>query len=160
MKQFRFLPIAIAAAVLLAGCATQTKEQLAAVRAARVAPATVQKLEHRGILTPPDLIELKKRGVDDGVALRQIDRVGVDYVLGKKDVKALRDNKVSEAVVQATASASRRFLYRYYEPYPYYGYGGWGGPWGAWGYPYDSYYGPGWPYGGIRFTYVHGRRWH
>jgi hypothetical protein len=151
----------VIAAALFAGCATQTKEQLAAVRAARVSPGLVQKLEHRGILTPNDLVELKRRRVDDGVAIRQLDRVGVDYILSKKDVKMLRDSGVSTAVINAALLAGERFAVRYFDPGPWYGYGfgygygyaypGWYGPWG---YPYRPYYyGPGWGYGGYRQVY-------
>ena len=148
--------VAVAAAALLAGCATQTKEQLAAVRAARVSSATLQKLEHRGVLTPADLIELKRRKVDDAVALRQLDQVGVDYVLHRRDLQMLRDNGVSKPVIRAVVEASGRFSAQFYAPVTGYGFG-----WGpSLGYPYDPfYYSPWWSYGSFGYSYGRYRRY-
>ncbi len=125
----------LAAIFVVSGCATQTTEQLAAVRAAKVSPVIMEKLEHRGSLTPTDLIELKRRNVDDGVAIRQLNRAGVDYVLDKADVKKMRAAGVSDPVINAAIMASNRFTAVYYYPYAAYGYG------------WSPYYGPGpWAY--------------
>ena len=126
----------LAAALLLAGCATQTKEQLAAARAAGVSAALVHKLEHWRSLSPEDLIELKRHRVNDAVALRQLDRVGVDYVVDKSIPKQLRAAGVSQTVIAAVILAGRRFEEQFQRPYS-----------GAWGYPYDPFfYDLGWPY--------------
>lgn len=136
------LAFALAAALFLAGCATQTKEQLASVRAAGVSPALVHKLERWDVLSPEDIIELKRRRVNDAVALRQLDRTGVDYVVDKSILKRLSTAGVSETVVTATIIAGRRFEAEFLHPYP--------GPWRAprgYAHPYDPfYYDLGWPY--------------
>ena len=130
----------LAAALLLAGCATQTKEQLAAVRASGVSAALVHKLERWRSLSPEDLIELKRHRVNDAIALRQLDRVGVDYVVDKSILKQLRNAGVSPTVIAAVILAGRRFEEQFQRPYS--------GAWhGAWGYPYDPFfYDLGWPY--------------
>lgn len=137
------LAILLAAGLMLAGCATQPKEQLAAARAAGVSPELLHKLQHWGCLSPADLIELKRRGVNDAVALRQLDRAGVDYVVDKSVVRKLDAAKVSPEVITAAKNASRRFVGMYTDPgFGFYHYG-----WAGWGYPYDPfYYALGWPY--------------
>ena len=136
------LVLAFSAALLLAGCATQTREQLAAARAADVSAAVMHKLERWGSLSPADIIELKRRHVNDAIALRQLDRAGVDYVVDKSILKQLRKAGVSETVVSAVILAGRRFVDRYYHPGGLYE--GWYGPAG---YAYDPfYYDLGWPY--------------
>ena len=129
----------LAAALLLAGCATQTKEQLAAVRASGVSAALVHKLERWRSLSPEDLIELKRHRVNDAIALRQLDLVGVDYVVDKSILKQLRNAGVSQTVIAAVILAGRRFEEQF-QHYP--------SAWhGAWGYPYDPFfYDLGWPY--------------
>ena len=134
----------LAAALLLSGCATQTKEQLAAVRGAGVSAALVHKLERWGTLSPADIIELKRRHVNDAVTLRQLDRTGVDYVVDKDILKQLRKAGVSEGVVAAAILAGRRFEDQFRHPYGPHPGAGWYGPRG---YPYDPfYYDLGWPY--------------
>jgi hypothetical protein len=143
MKSRTFLPFALAASLLLASCATQPKEQLAAARAAGVSPALMHKLERWGSLTLADIIELKRRGVNDAVVLRQLDRTGVDFVVDKYALRQLRSAGVSQSVIAAVIRAGRHFEdeFRYAGSYWY---GGWYGPWG---YPYDPfYYDLGWPY--------------
>ena len=130
----------LAAALLLAGCATQTKEQLAAVRASGVSASVVRKLDHWGSLSPEDLIELKRRHVNDGIALRQLDRVGVDYVVDKSILRQLRTAGVSHTIIAALILAGKRFEEQFQRPY----FSAWHG---AWGYPYDPFfYDLGWPY--------------
>src|SRR5436190_22961038 len=94
------------ALAVLTGCATHSKSTIGAVRAAGVSERTVGKLEHRGVLAPNDLVELKKRGVSDAVAIRQLDRVGVDYVVQRDDVRRLRSAGVAQVVVDALLDAS------------------------------------------------------
>ncbi len=139
----------LAAALFLAGCATQTKEQIAAVRTAGVSPALVRKLEHGGRLSPADIIELHRRQVNDAVALRQLDRTGVDYVVDKNIVRQLRNAGVSESVITAAKVASDRYADQFHRPYVSVGYSPWADPYyyPYAGYPYDPYsYGYSRPY--------------
>ena len=139
----------LAATVLLAGCATQTKEQLAAIRTAGVSPALVRKLEHGGRLSPADIIELRRRNVNDAVALRQLDRTGVDYVVDKDIVRQLRNAGVSEPVIAAAKAASERYADQFHRPSVSAWYSPWAYPYSYpyAGYPYDPYaYGYSRPY--------------
>ena len=137
---------ALLAAVLLASCATQTKEQLAAVRAAGVSAGLAHKLEHWRVIEPEDIIELHRRHVNDAIALRQLDRVGVNYVVDKGILRQLRKAGVSDTVLTAVVTAGRRYEEQFH---PYYG--GWRGPYG---YPYGPYYGDfGWGYGGYPYAF-------
>ena len=145
------LPLAtlFAATLIFAGCATQPKEQIAAVRAAGVSSALVQKLEHGGRLSPEDIIELKRRHVNDAVALRQLDATGVDYVVDKDIIRRLRKAGVSESVITATTNAGERFAEQFQRPYV----SAWFGP-SAYPYPYDPYYyGYATPYSGYYPAY-------
>lgn len=155
--------LSLAAILMLAGCSVHSDEQIAAVRAAGVSRPTVQKLEHRGVLAPEDLIELERRGVTDTVALRQLNRVGVDYVAQRDDLAKLRKAGVSPAVREALARASGRFVYERYRPFvgpDIYYYDDWGY---APGYPYFSPYNfvgvgySGW-YGARGYGYGYGHR--
>jgi hypothetical protein len=106
----------LSAAILFAGCATHTDEQIAAVRAAGVSPNVVGKLTREDVLSPEDLIELRRHRVSDAVPIRHLDDVGVDYVVQRNDVKKLRAAGVRPAVVNELLSASRRFTDRYERP--------------------------------------------
>jgi len=129
------------AGLLLTGCATFTDAELGVIQRSGVSPRLITKMEDGRVLTPEDLIELTRRRVPDPYLLRQIDDVGVDYVLSAADFKKLQQARVSPAVVDALVMASAEFASRYaaprYElyagdplldPYPY--------PY------YDGYYGP------------------
>ena len=130
--------VLLLAVTLFSGCATHSPEEIAAVRAAGVSNRTVAKLEHEGILAPEDLIELRRRGVNDGIAIRHLDDVGVDYVVQRNDLRQLRRAGVRPAVVQELVRQSNDFYEDVYDDsrwsigvsagyYPgYYGYGyGW-----------------------------------
>ena len=100
---------ALSAALLFTGCATHTEEQIAAVRAAGVAPRTVAKLERDRVLAPEDLVELRRRGVSDSVALRHLDEVGVDYLPNRTDVRRLRSAGVRPAVIHEFVREGEEF---------------------------------------------------
>ncbi len=156
MKIFRVLASFIAVG-LLANCATQTKEQLAAVRDSGASPTVVHKLAHWGVLSPEDIIELHRRHVNDAIALRQLDRVGVDYIVGKDILRQLRKAGVSPDVITALIVAGQRYAEEFHQYHPgSYWADGWYGPAG-YPYGYGPYYGYGprpYPYGG---PFVSGR---
>ena len=142
------LTILLATVLFIAGCATQPKEQLAAARTAGVSPSLMQKLERGRPLSPADVIELKRRHVNDGVALRQLDRAGVDYVVDKDIVRQLRKAGVSESIITAASNAGERFAEQYRHPYV----SAWVSPYG---YPYGYAYGyPGYPYDPYSYGYA------
>ncbi len=152
MMKPAFLAITFALATLLSGCAVHTKQTIATVRAAGVPESTVNKLANRGVLTPEDIIGLTRRGVDDTVVIRQLEEVGVDYVVLREDVQKLRAAKVSRRVISALVTASDRWRWQRYamaQRFYYYD--------TDWGY-YPPYYGGswGWPYSSISFRYVDG----
>lgn len=129
----KFVLIATAAA-LLAGCSVHSKSTIASVRASGVSERTVEKLQHHGILAPGDLIELKQHGVNEAVPIRQLDRVGVDYVVQRDDLRRLRSAGVPSTVADALIHASDRFLADRYVPGGYY----------SAAYPYPYHYGGPW----------------
>lgn len=105
------------AALFLCGCSIHPKKQLTAIRAAGVPAETVRHLSENAPLTPADLVDLKRRGVDDSVAVLHLDRVGLDYEAKKDDLARLRAANVSDSVRDAFSRASDRFVYwRYHAP--------------------------------------------
>jgi hypothetical protein len=138
---------ALAAALALAGCATHSDQQLATARAAGVSRDTMEKLEHRGVLAPEDVIELRRRGVSDTVVLRQLDKVGVDYVAQRDDLARLRKAGVSPDVRAALARASERFIDDRHRPFV--------GPdiyyYDDFGYPYGYPYFPPYRFAGVGY---------
>ena len=132
----------------------------AAVRSAGVSPRTLRKLEHRGVLTPDNIIELRNRRVDDELVVHHLDTVGVDYIAQKDDIKSLRSAGVRQPVIAALTRASNRHAgYLSAPPPSYYSHGYYGDPWY---YPYSPryYYDPWWPQGEVGITYGrHYRHW-
>ncbi len=154
MKPF-FLALACALATLLSGCAVHTKQTIATIRAAGVPEPTLSKLSERGVLTPEEIIGLTRRGVQDAVVVRQLEVVGVDYVVLPEDLKKLRAAKVSRTVLSALVAAGDRWRWQRVamaQRFYYYD--------SDWGY-YPSYIGGpwGWPYSSISFGH-HGGRHH
>ena len=116
MKTALFAALAVAS---LAGCSIHPRQQLAGIRAAGVHPETMAHLSQNTPLTPSDLIDLKKRGVSESVAIRHLDSIGVDYEVRKEDMERLRAANVPERVREALMRASDRFVYwRSYAPRP------------------------------------------
>ena len=139
----RLLPL-LAIALALAACSTFDDRELASFRARRVPPPVYSKLSHGEPLGPTDVIELTRRGVADSLIIRQIDDHGVDSMVGRRDVVAMRKAGVRAPVIDAVLWESDDFA-RDYGPRNYsvavdsY-------------YPGVGYYNP-WPwYGGIGFT--------
>lgn len=143
-------PRPILVALLLAagfsGCATFTDAEIGQIRQHGVSPAVVGKMQDGRELHPGDVIELTRRGVPDGLIIRQIDDVGVDYVLNRDDVKRMQNARVSRPVIDALVAASDDFASRYSPSHHVRVYAG--DPYDP--YYYGPYYGPYYyPYGGI-----------
>ena len=115
----------LALALVLAGCATFTPAELAQIRQRGLRPELLAKLEHRGVLDPGDIIELKRAGVPDGQVVRHLENAGVNYVVTRSDTVRLRKARVSARVIDSLLNASERFAMREtYQPYDdgwYYG---------------------------------------
>lgn len=110
----RPLPLAaLAASLLLAGCANFSSTELAQIRQRGVAPAIVGKMESGHVLKPAEVIELSRRSVPDALIVRQIDSAGLDYILGKDDVARLRTARVGQPVIEALMAESDRFARNY-----------------------------------------------
>ena len=142
--------ILLALALLVAGCSTFTESELAQIRQTGLRPELLYKMEHRRVLSPEDLIELKRAGVRDSQVVKQLNDAGVDYVASRPDVSKLRKAGVSAWVIDALLRASERFsVQQYGSPFDDYYYGYYGDPW--------------WPgfYGGWGIDYqISGRGWH
>ena len=153
----RFL-LALGTGALLAGCAVHTKEEIADARTKGLSARTLSKIEHRGTLTPENIIELKNRRVSDDLVIRHLDTIGVDYIPQKEDIKRLRSAGVRQEVITSVVRAGNRFVGYLNSPPPqlYYSYSYWGDPY----YPYGprGYYEPWWPRNDVGLRYSYGRR--
>lgn len=139
----RPLLCAVFTAAAFSGCATFNEAELGIIQRSGASPRVVTKMADGRPVTPEDVIELTRRRVPDPYILRQIDDVGVDYVLSPEDFTKLKKARVSPPVIDALVVASDEFAERYtlprysgyaydplLDPYPY-------------PYPYyDGYYGP------------------
>jgi hypothetical protein len=137
----------LSALFVCAGCATHSREQIAAARMAGVSPSIVAKLEHDRVLTPGDIIELRRHHVPDSVPIRHLREVGVDYMPHRDDLRKMRAADVHAVVIDELIIAAQRFVAeRYYRPafswgigMPYYG--------------WDPFYDYGWGYGSYSVGY-------
>ena len=110
--------ILLALALVLAGCSTFNKTELAQIRQRGLRPELLGKLEHRRALEPDDLIELRRARVDDELVVRQLEDVGINYLVPRSDAARLRAAHVSPRVLDALIHASERFARREaYDPY-------------------------------------------
>jgi hypothetical protein len=104
---------AIAAGLLITGCANFTKTELAEVRQRNVPPDIMAKMEGGEVLTLAEIIDVTRRGVPERLILRQIDNTGIDYTLAKDDVARLRKAGVAPSVIDALLVESDRFARNY-----------------------------------------------
>jgi hypothetical protein len=141
--KFRPIFTSLLLATGLVGCATFSDQEIGQMRHRGVSSAVIGKMQEGHVLTPPDIVELTRRGVPDELIIRQIDDAGVDYMLTRNDFKDLQRAHVSRAVVDAVVAASEDFAsqsrpHAAYDVYPYsnYYYGI-----APYYYPYPYYYG-------------------
>jgi hypothetical protein len=129
--------ILLALALVLAGCSTFNETELAQIRQRGLHPELLAKMESRRALDPQDVIDLRRAGVRDELVVKQLNDVGVNYLVTRQDAARLRKARVSARVIEAMLRASERFAARAaYDPYDdgwYYGsswspffYSGWG----------------------------------
>ena len=110
--------ILLALALVLTGCATFTDAELAQIRQRGLRPELLAKLEHRGVLDPGEIVELKRAGVADELVVRHLENAGVNYIVTRADAIRLRKARVSPRVIDALLNASERFAMREtYQPY-------------------------------------------
>jgi hypothetical protein len=107
--------VALLCGLFLSACAIHTSQEIASVRASGVSNRTTSKLEHHGILYPEDLIELRRHQVDDHIPIRHLDKVGVDYLVHRADIRSLRNASVHEPVIDELIRASDHFAEDRYE---------------------------------------------
>jgi hypothetical protein len=102
--------------LLLTGCSTFNEAELGIIRGSGVSSRVYAKMADERELRPEDVIELTRRRVPERYIVRQIDDVGVDYVLTKEDYRRLKNARVSPAVIEAMVQASNDFSARYAAP--------------------------------------------
>ena len=141
MKHFRFLPLLLIS-ILVAGCETITQQDREVLRAHDVSRDVYDKMLYGDPLSLADVIQLSQRAVPPGLIIHYMDRIDMEYVLRKADVKQLRSAGVNEEVISYMLSTA-----------PPYGPGGpvpYVGPLPYGGYPYGGlpFAGP-YPYGGL-----------
>jgi hypothetical protein len=116
MMKCKLLPMAIA--LVLSGCATFSRKEIAFVQSRGVPPQIVSRLERVKPLTPADIILLTRRGVPDHYIARHIDAAGVNYLVTRNDAITMRRAGVSAAVIDRLLVESDDFARRYAEPPP------------------------------------------
>lgn len=104
------------AALILGGCVTYKEEEFATIRSHKVPPAVYRKLKEREVATPADLIVLTRCRVPDALIVKQIDTIGIDYMLRRSEVTELQSAGVSPAVIESLVAASERFVTRFAPP--------------------------------------------
>lgn len=107
---------ALLAACFLTGCATFNETELAIIQRSGISPRVFEKMQAGRVLTPEDVIELHRRRVPDRYVVRQIDDVGVDYVLSPEDDQRLQRAGVSPQVIEMLIAESDDFASRYAAP--------------------------------------------
>lgn len=93
----------------LIGCTLHDEQEIASVRARGVSAEIVRKLQTEEILTPGDIVALKRRGIKEEIIIEHIDEVGVDYVLNKKDIRNLKAAGASTELMEELTNASDDF---------------------------------------------------
>ena len=132
MQRNAAILILLAMGVALGGCANFSETELARVKMRGVSRPTYEKLKAEKKLTLAEVTELSGKDVPDEYILRHLTVTEPIYPLKRSDVVRLRDNEVSEKIIdyllyradQRTAAYSNSGYdrsYDYYAPYSYYG---------------------------------------
>jgi hypothetical protein len=94
--------------LFLAACGPTAQQQAdyAAVGRSGVSPAIYDKMVHDDALSLSDIVSLSEARVNDGVIIRYIRDHGTIYYLGPRDFDYLRQNGVSQSVIDFMASTA------------------------------------------------------
>ncbi len=112
----------LATTFLLSACglSDEQKADYDQVARAGVSPAIYDKMVHGDPLSINDIIAISKARVNDGVIIRYIRDHGAVYFLDSSDVQHLRNEGVSQSVVDYMLQTSRNYGdYPYPGPYWY-----------------------------------------
>ena len=145
MTSRALIAVLLPSLLLLNGCSTFNDKELGVIRGSGVSPGVYHKMEVGRVLRPQDIIELTRRHVASHYIVRQLEDVGIDYLLTPEDHKRLKQARVSPEVMGAVIAASNEFSERYAAPRPRGYYIG----------PDPYYYGPG-PYYDDPYDYGYG----
>ena len=109
------LPVAVLLSgfALLTGCSTFDQNELGIIRGSGVTPRVYDKMERGREITPEDVIEMTRKHVPSRYIVRQVEDIGLDYVLSPEDVKKMEKARVSRDVVDTMIAASDEFASRY-----------------------------------------------
>ena len=144
--------------LFLSGCAP---EPIVSYRVVQTAPPGLETEE---------IVRMAKAGLTDATIVEQIKSHGVRVRPTPDQIIALKQEGLSDPVLQAMSEAPVRsgqqvvkeiygypYYYPYYYPYPYYGYGPYWYGWPYWYYSYPYYYGGHYHgyYGGSVHVYRH-----
>lgn len=145
MNSRSLLPVAVLLSgfALLTGCSTFNDNELGIIRGTGVTPRVYEKMQRGREISPEDVIEMTRKHVPSRYIVRQVEDIGLDYVLSPEDVKKMEKARVSRDVIDTMIAASDEFGSQYASPRRssvtfYSGYD-----------PYfydDYYYGPGYGY--------------
>ena len=117
-------PLFCAAAILfaLAGCATLNKAELADLRTRNVPPDLCLRMDHRNDLSQPDIVELSKKRVPDGIVIHYLQLTRAVYYLRTDDVVRLKKAGVSPDVIDCMLRTAELYAASYarsplYDPF-------------------------------------------
>lgn len=121
---------ALAGLLLVAGCATFSRNELAALKARGISHATYGRLERQEKLTLAEIGELSRLGMPDDLLLRHLEMTGAIYELNRARIIALRRKGASEVVIDYLlwridhphspfGDREGGHSYDYYAPYSY-----------------------------------------
>jgi hypothetical protein len=119
------LPFVFAAALTLAGCVTLDKSELAELRRHGISESLYQHMAARDDLSIPDIVELSKRRVPDGLIIHYLEMTHAVYMLRTADVLGLKKDGVSHDVIDYLLQTPQMYAARYGPPFydpSYYGY--------------------------------------
>lgn len=109
----RLAPLFAVAALAFSGCATFNEAELGQLRSRGVSGPVLQKMDRGRPLSPADVKELTQQGVPEAIIIKQLNEHGVDSVISRGDVIALRGAGVRPRVIDALLQASDRMAREY-----------------------------------------------
>lgn len=106
----------------MTGCATLNKAELAELRSRNVPPDLCLRMDHRNDLSQPDIVELSKKRVPDGIIIHYIQLTRAAYYLRTDDVVRLKNAGVSPDVIDYMLRTAELYAVSYarsplYDPF-------------------------------------------